>query len=75
MPAGRMLCNYTEKGLKRTQIYTILNMSLSSRQLMASGRGEITIHSAQLSDRQMIERLCIHPLYRSETLPGNITFA
>jgi hypothetical protein len=39
--AERMSCNYTEKGLKPREIYTILHVSLYSRQIMGSGSGEL----------------------------------
>jgi hypothetical protein len=75
MPAGRMLCNYTEKGLKRTQIYTILNISLSSRQLMASGSGEITVDSAQLCQIHDRGARAVLPFSAAKHCLENITFA
>jgi hypothetical protein len=39
--AERMSCNYTEKALKQREIYTILHVSLYSRQIMGSGSGEL----------------------------------
>jgi hypothetical protein len=71
-----MLCNYTEKGLKQKEIYTILNASLYSRQRMESGSGEFIMQSAQVSAKDMIGRLCTHILYRSETLlPKNFLYS
>lgn len=68
MRTPRMLCNYTEKGLKRKEIYTILNARLYSRHCMESGSGEFIIRSAQVAAKHLLGRLCTHTLYRSETL-------